>query len=151
LGYLRCPLYVVLKNPNYRYPSKTKLTNQITGFSGVEIVKLTCVLELHFFGFLGPPLFVPEVEVDFLLRVWESAEPATDFDAELVRPSRSTFEAAVAAFFDVTFVGLTWASVLPAALFDAFPVEALDKTLDAFLATFGFVVFVAIILSPFVS
>jgi hypothetical protein len=65
-------------------------------------------------------------------------------DAALVRPSRSTFDAAVAAFVDVTFGGLTCASELPAALFDDFPVEVLDNTFDAFLAAFGPVVFVAI-------
>jgi len=36
-----------------------------------------------------------------------SAEPAADFDGELVRPSRRTFEAAEAADGEVTFFGAT--------------------------------------------
>ncbi len=81
------------------------------------------------------------VLVSFLAGAWESAEPAAVLDAELVRLSLSTFDAAVATFLDVTLAGLTWASVLPAALFDVFPVDALDKTVEAFFAAFGPVVF----------
>lgn len=41
----------------------------------------------------------------YFFRACAKAEPAADFDAELVLPSRSTEEAAVAAFAEVTFGG----------------------------------------------
>lgn len=57
-----------------------------------------------------------------------SAEPAALFDAALVRPSRRTADAAVAAFADVAFAGATCASALPAARFEATPVDGLLST-----------------------
>jgi hypothetical protein len=74
----------------------------------------------------------------------DSADPAALFDAVLVRPSRNTLEAAVAAFGDVTFLFPVWESALPAAVFDAAPVEGLFSTFDAAAAAFGLVAFVAI-------
>ena len=38
---------------------------------------------------------------------WDRAEPAADFEAALVRPSRSVLDAAEAAAGDVTFLGAT--------------------------------------------
>lgn len=76
------------------------------------------------------------------------AEPAADLDAELVRPSLRTAEAAVAAFAEVTFDGATCASELPAALFDALPVDPLERTVDDLVATLGLVTFVAIARPP---
>jgi hypothetical protein len=52
-----------------------------------------------------------------------------------------TFEAADAAFADVTFGGATWESALPAAVLEALPVEGFVKTEEAFDAVFGPVVF----------
>lgn len=72
---------------------------------------------------------------------WERAEAAELFDSGLVRPSRMTFEAADAAFADVTFGGATWESALPAAVLEALPVEGFVKTEEAFDAVFGPVVF----------
>ena len=66
--------------------------------------------------------------------VCANAEPAADFDAALVLPSRSTADAAVAAFDDVTFDGETCERELPAALRDALPVEELESTADDFVA-----------------
>jgi hypothetical protein len=73
------------------------------------------------------------------------AEPAADFEAALVLPSRSTAEAAVAALADVTFGGDTWESELPAAVRDALPVDVLVRTLEDLLATLELVTFVAIL------
>jgi hypothetical protein len=57
-------------------------------------------------------------------------------DALLVRPSRSTEDAALAAFSDVTFFGaLACASALAAAVFDLVEVLGLRRVRDAFLAT----------------
>lgn len=64
----------------------------------------------------------------------DRAEPAALFEAALVRPSRITCEAAVAALADVTLLFPVWARVLPAAVFEACPVAVLDKTLLALLA-----------------
>ncbi len=61
-----------------------------------------------------------------------------------MRPSRKTFDAVVAAFFDVTFVGLTCESALPAAVLDDLLVDPLDKTVDAFFAALRLVDLVAI-------
>lgn len=83
---------------------------------------------------------------DFLPLACESAEPAAVLDALLVRPSRKTCDALVAAFFDVVLLGLTWESELPAAVLEAFPVEPPDSTVDAFFAALAPVDFVAICL-----
>jgi hypothetical protein len=64
----------------------------------------------------------------------DNAEPAALLEAALVRPSCRTFEAAVAAFAEVTLLLPVWDNVLPAADFEAVPVEELDRTLLAFLA-----------------
>lgn len=62
------------------------------------------------------------------------ADPAALFDAALVRPSRNTADAAVAAFAEVTLVGATCDSVLPALVLEFAPVELLCRTFDALLA-----------------
>ena len=71
----------------------------------------------------------------------DRADAAELFDSGLVRPSRITFEAADAAFAEVTFGSATWESALPAAVLEAFPVEGFVKTEEAFEAVFGPVVF----------
>lgn len=66
---------------------------------------------------------------------WESALPAADFEGELVRLSRRTFDAALAARSEVTFLGaLRCESALPPAVFDFDPVDLLRRVLDAFEA-----------------
>ena len=71
--------------------------------------------------------------------------PAAVLLAALDRPSRSTLDAAVAAAFDVSFLGaLLCDSALPAAVFEPFPVEPLRSVCDAFDAAFGPVVLLAI-------
>ena len=65
-----------------------------------------------------------------------NADAAALFEAVLVRPSRITAEAAVAAFAEVVFVGTTWDSALPAAAFDAAPVDELERTAEDFCAAF---------------
>jgi hypothetical protein len=65
----------------------------------------------------------------------ERALPAADLDAALVRPSRSVFDAAVAALLDVVSFGeLRCVSALPAADFEVLLVDGLDKVLEAFEA-----------------
>lgn len=64
-----------------------------------------------------------------------NALAAADLDAALVRPSRRTDDAAVAAFDDVVFAGAPdWDSALPAAVFDREPVEGFWSVFDAFEA-----------------
>jgi hypothetical protein len=59
----------------------------------------------------------------------------------LVRPSRSTSDAAAAAFFDVFLAGApVCESALPAADFDLAPVDLLLKVLEAAFAAFAPVV-----------
>jgi hypothetical protein len=71
----------------------------------------------------------------------DSALPAADLDALLVRPSRSVFEAAEAALDDVVLLGaFDWESALPAALFDALPVAWFVSVLDALDAALPLVV-----------
>lgn len=71
---------------------------------------------------------------------WEMALPAADFDVLLVRPSLRTDEAALAAFFEVTFFGLfVWDKALPAEVFDFAPVDLLLSVEDAFFAALGLV------------
>ncbi len=70
----------------------------------------------------------------------DNAEPAALLDAALVRPSCNTFEAAVAAFAEVTFEVCDWDNALPAAVFEFLPVEALSRTFDALWAAFAPVV-----------
>lgn len=68
--------------------------------------------------------------------------PAADFDALLVLPSRKTFDAALAALFEVTLLGaFVWDKALPAAVLDLRPVDLLLSVFDAFLAAFGLVTF----------
>lgn len=74
--------------------------------------------------------------------------PAADFDALLVRPSRRTDEAALAAFFDVTFFGaFVCDSALAEAVFDFELVLLLCRFFEALLATLELVVFLLAILS----
>lgn len=75
---------------------------------------------------------------------WASADPAALLEATLVRPSRKTADAAVAAFADVVLGGATWDRALPAADLDALPVESLDRTEEELFATLPPVIFVAI-------
>jgi len=60
---------------------------------------------------------------------------AADFEAALLRPSRSTFDAAVPADAEVTFSGCLWASALPEAVFDACSVLELRRTPEALVPT----------------
>jgi hypothetical protein len=53
-------------------------------------------------------------------------------DAALVRPSRSVFDAALAALLDVVSAELRCVSALPAADFDALLVDSLDSVFEAF-------------------
>jgi hypothetical protein len=63
----------------------------------------------------------------------ERALPAADLDAALVRPSRSVFDAAVAALLDVVSAGESrCVSALPAADLDALLVDSLDSVFEAF-------------------
>lgn len=77
-----------------------------------------------------------------------NALPAALFAALLVLPSPKIFEAALAAFDDVTLAGaLVCDSALPAAVFDFDPVLALVNVFDALEAafepvTFGFAILV---------
>ena len=73
-----------------------------------------------------------------------SADPAALLEAALVRPSRRTADAAVAAFADVALGGATWDKALPAADFDAFPAELLERTEEELFAALLPVIFVAI-------
>jgi hypothetical protein len=67
-----------------------------------------------------------------------------------VRPSLSTFDAALAAFGEVCFLGaFVWDKALPAADFEAFPVDLLVNVFDAFFAAFGLVIFLFAIFPPF--
>lgn len=76
----------------------------------------------------------------FRFGVCDKAEPAADLEALLVRPSRSAFEAALAALVLVCFFGaLVWLNALPAAFFDVVPVFFERRVLDALLAAFGLV------------
>lgn len=61
----------------------------------------------------------------------ESALPATDFEALLVRPSRSVFEAADAALAEVVLLDPVWESALPAADFEVLLVDLLARVFDA--------------------
>lgn len=79
---------------------------------------------------------------------WLSVEPAALFDATPVRPSRKTFEAAVAAVFEVVLLLLVCAKALPAAVLEAAPVAGLFNTFAAAFATFGLVDLVAIRTTP---
>ena len=63
-----------------------------------------------------------------------NAEPAALLEAALVRPSRKTADAALAALAEVTFDGETCESVLPALALEFAPVELLDRTFDALVA-----------------
>ena len=66
-----------------------------------------------------------------------------------MRPSRKVFEAALAAFFDVTFLGaFVCDKALPAADFELFPVEDFFKVFDALLAAFFPVTLGFAILTP---
>ena len=81
----------------------------------------------------------------FLMPVrWASAEPAALLEAGLVRPSRRTADAAVAAFADVTLGGATCDNALPAADFDVLPVELFERTEEELFAALALVIFVAI-------
>lgn len=71
----------------------------------------------------------------------ERALAAADLEAVLVRPSRSTLEAALAALDDVVFFGApVWESALPAVVLDFPPVELLRNVADALDAAFAPVV-----------
>lgn len=60
---------------------------------------------------------------------------AADFEAGLLRPSRSTFDAALPAAGDVTLPGCLCANALPDADLDALPVLGLRRTPEAFVPT----------------
>lgn len=78
-----------------------------------------------------------------------NALAAAVFDAAPVLPSRSTFEAAVAAFAEVDSAELrTWVSVLPAAVLDASPVFDDARTLAAAVAAFDPVVLLVAMCHP---
>jgi len=83
----------------------------------------------------------------------DNALPVADFDALLVRPSRKTDDAELAAFAEVTRLGaFVWESALPAAVFDFVPVLPLLRVLEALLAALGLVTFdFAMIITPVVS
>lgn len=68
------------------------------------------------------------------------------FESLLVRPSRSTFEAAVAAVAEVTFLGaFVCDNALPAAVLDFGAVLAFVRVFDALEAAFEPVTFVFVI------
>jgi len=68
--------------------------------------------------------------------------PAALFDALLVRPSRRTFDAALAAADEVLSLGaLLWVRALPAAFLEFAPVDELFNTFAALFATLGLVPF----------
>ena len=81
--------------------------------------------------------------IRYFFFVCARAEPAADLEDALVRPSLRTWDAAVAAFAEVTFGGATCERELPAADFELWPVEALDRTRDDLVATLELVTFVA--------
>jgi hypothetical protein len=109
----------------------------------VEVVELSSVTELHFF-FLGPPLLVPGPEPDFFAAC-ASTEPAAAFAAWLVRPSRSTLDAVLAAFLELVLPGSTWDRALPPTVLDDLPVAVLRRTVDAFFATTALVLLVGFV------
>ena len=96
---------------------------------------------------------VPDLADDFTTR-WDNALPAADFAALDAFGFFSVLDAALAAPFEVTFLGdLAWDKALPAALLDAL-VAVFDRmVLDALLAAFGFVTldvrFTATFITPF--
>ncbi|MBA2291684.1 MAG: hypothetical protein H0W15_04425 [Gemmatimonadales bacterium] len=65
---------------------------------------------------------------------WASALPAADLVAEAVLPSRSAFDAAVAAVAEVFLLVFRCASADPAADFDVFAVSELLRVFEAFEA-----------------
>ncbi len=69
-------------------------------------------------------------------RFCERALPAADFDALLVRPSRSVDDAFLATLAEVFLRVFRWERALPAALFDLLPVERLRSVLEALFAAF---------------
>ena len=48
------------------------------------------------------PAYGEIITTYYFFFAWDNADPAALFDAALVRPSRNTFDAAVAAFAEVT-------------------------------------------------
>lgn len=79
---------------------------------------------------------------------WASADAAAVFVAVLDRPSRSAFEAAVAAVADVVLLGDEVCDrALPAADLDVVPVDLLPRTLEALVAARGLVTLEAMICS----
>jgi hypothetical protein len=78
----------------------------------------------------------------FFFPACANALAAADFEAALVRPSRSTEDAAVAAFEDVVFAGApVWERALAAAVLEREPVDALLRVCEALVAAFVPVVF----------
>lgn len=64
--------------------------------------------------------------------------PAADFDFLLVRPSRRTLDATLAALFEVTFFGaLVWDRALPEAVLDLVQVFLLRRVFEALPAALG--------------
>ena len=83
------------------------------------------------------------------LGFWDNALAAADLEALLVRPSRSVFEAAVAALDEVCFAGaFLWDSALPAADFDFDPTDLPFNVFEALDAAFFPVTF---LLAMFIS
>jgi len=78
----------------------------------------------------------------FLRGVWAKVLPAADLDALLVLPSRSTLEAALAAFLDVCLLGVTvWDKALAELVFVVLEVDLERSVLEADFAAFLLVVF----------
>ncbi len=95
----------------------------------------------------GPPDHFPLRPFEACL--CDSALPAADFEALLVLPSLSVFDAAVAARAEVVFLGaLVCASALAAAVFDALPVDLLVNVFDAFDAALDPVTLLCAMLMP---
>ena len=93
---------------------------------------------------------VPQLSHFFLRPFCASALPAADFDDLLVRPSRSTFDAALAARAEVCFLGaFRCDKALPPADFDAVPVALLRIVFDAAFAAFPLVTFRLVMLISF--
>ncbi|MBI3728241.1 MAG: hypothetical protein HY254_07895 [Burkholderiales bacterium] len=85
----------------------------------------------------------------FLFFACANALPAADFDCVLVRPSRNTCEAALAAEGEVCFFGaLVCDKALAAAVFEFAPVALLCRVLEADVAALVPVVLVFAMLRP---
>lgn len=110
----------------------------------MEIVVVEHVLELHFFGFRGPPLFVPLCS--FCVR----ADPAALFAALEAAGLFKVLDAALAAALDVSLFGaFRWESALPAADLAALLLLGDANVFAALLATLFEVTSFFVICIPF--